>query len=294
MSTHRIDLDALLRSQREDPTRLGRFRNPMDAASVRQRVVLATNNPIYALAVQAAGHQSAFTVDKLAWKLNAALPGLIADLAAEVERGTPSVKPADKPDRRMSTHTPEIPAALEVFPSPTRWRRARWDEPGTIYFYSGTRGPHRRFSNFDDGSPFPMPAWYDPTVILLFDSGEHGFQCAKGRNKTEHERIRHAGSPYAAKQAAWRYPCPADWNRRRSRIMLTVVRAKFSVPELRELLLCTGDRILAEDSPRDFVWGCRDRNGGYTGQNLLGRALMRVRDEARYAAEGDARSQTGR
>ena len=66
--------------------------------------------------------------------------------------------------------------------------------------------------------------------------------------------------------------------------MLTVLRAKFAVPELRELLLSTGDRILAEDSPRDFVWGCRDPAGGYTGQNLLGRALMRVRDEARYAA----------
>ena len=87
MSTHHhIDLDAFRRAQEEDPTRLGRFRNPMDAASLRQRLVLATNNPIYALAAQAAGHQSAFSVDKLAWKLKAALPDLIADLAAEVER----------------------------------------------------------------------------------------------------------------------------------------------------------------------------------------------------------------
>ena len=67
--------------------------------------------------------------------------------------------------------------------------------------------------------------------------------------------------------------------------MLAVVRAKFAVPALGELLLCTGDRILAEDSPYDPVWGCRDRSGGYTGQNLLGRALMRVRDELRHAAQ---------
>jgi ribA/ribD-fused uncharacterized protein len=126
-----------------------------------------------------------------------------------------------------------------------------------------------------------MPAWYDPTVILKLDSGEHAFQCAQRRNKTEHERIRHADSPLAAKRAAWEYSCPPDWNRRRAHVMLTVVRAKFAVPELREPLLSTGDRILAENSPRDFVWGCRDRAGGYTGQNLLGRALMRVRDEAR-------------
>ena len=90
-----------------------------------------------------------------------------------------------------------------------------------------------------------MPAWYDPTVILMLDSGEHAFQCAKRRNKTEHERIRRADSPLAAKRAAWQYPCPPDWNRRRAHVMLTVVRAKFAIPEFRELLLSAGDQILA-------------------------------------------------
>ena len=36
---------------------------------------------------------------------------------------------------------------------------------------------------------------------------------------------------------------------------------------------------LAEDSPSDFVWGARDPHGGYGGQNLLGLALMQVRQE---------------
>ena len=35
----------------------------------------------------------------------------------------------------------------------------------------------------------------------------------------------------------------------------------------------------AEDSPTDFVWGCRDGTGGYGGQNLLGLAVMQVRGE---------------
>jgi predicted NAD-dependent protein-ADP-ribosyltransferase YbiA (DUF1768 family) len=39
-------------------------------------------------------------------------------------------------------------------------------------------------------------------------------------------------------------------------------------------LLLTHPRPLAEDSPSDFVWGCRDPQGGYGGQNLLGLALM--------------------
>jgi hypothetical protein len=63
--------------------------------------------------------------------------------------------------------------------------------------------------------------------------------------------------------------------------MLTVVRAKFADGPLRDVLVGTGSHLLAEDSPYDPVWGCRDRAGGYTGSNLLGRALMRVRDELR-------------
>jgi len=41
----------------------------------------------------------------------------------------------------------------------------------------------------------------------------------------------------------------------------------------------THPRPLAEDSPSGFVRGARDPDGGYGGQNLLGLALMRVRDE---------------
>ena len=183
----------------------------------------------------------------------------------------------------MTTDTRHLPTDRAATPSSTRWRRDRWDEPGTIYFWSGRQGQHRRFSNFAE-TPFPMAAWYDPSLIVLFDSGEHGFQAAKGSDETEHERIRLTRSPLEAKRAGRRVALPADWNRRRTHVMLAVVRAKFAVPELRDLLLSTGERILAEDSPYDPVWGCRDRAGGYIGQNLLGRALMRVRDEHRYAA----------
>ena len=47
----------------------------------------------------------------------------------------------------------------------------------------------------------------------------------------------------------------------------------------RSALLLTQTRPLAEDSPSDFVWGARDSDRGYGGQNLLGLALMCVRDE---------------
>ena len=64
-------------------------------------------------------------------------------------------------------------------------------------------------------------------------------------------------------------------------------KAKFSQnPETREFLLSTGDAIIAEASPYDTIWGIglgRDEAmkgtvGQWKGENLLGCALMDVRD----------------
>ena len=62
--------------------------------------------------------------------------------------------------------------------------------------------------------------------------------------------------------------------------MLCGLRGKFALIEpYRSGLLLTHPRPLAEDFPTDFVWGCRDPQGGHGGQNLLGLALMQVRGE---------------
>ena len=57
------------------------------------------------------------------------------------------------------------------------------------------------------------------------------------------------------------------------------LRGKFTLEPYRSALLLTQPRPLAKDSPSDFVWSARGAEGGYGGQNLLGLALMRVRDE---------------
>ena len=57
------------------------------------------------------------------------------------------------------------------------------------------------------------------------------------------------------------------------------LRGKFAFEPYRSALLLTHPRPLAENSPSDFAWGCRDTQGGYGGQNLLGLALMQVRAE---------------
>jgi ribA/ribD-fused uncharacterized protein len=163
---------------------------------------------------------------------------------------------------------------------PARWRRERWDAPGTIYFWSGRGGDHQALSNFA-ATPFVMTAWHPELGVVPFPTGEHAFQAAKAPTPVEHEQIRLARTPLAAKRAGRAVALPSDWDQRRTHVMLSVIRAKFASGPLCELLLSTGDLLLAEDSPYDPLWGCRDRAGGYQGSNLLGRALMRVRDELR-------------
>ena len=65
-------------------------------------------------------------------------------------------------------------------------------------------------------------------------------------------------------------------------------RAKFEQnPDLKKLLLATGNAILAEASPKDKIWGIgldaqtaeSTDMSEWPGQGLLGRALMELRTE---------------
>ncbi len=77
------------------------------------------------------------------------------------------------------------------------------------------------------------------------------------------------------------------WNREKYEIVKSGNLAKFSQDEnLKEFLLSTGDKIIVEASPYDSIWGigmgAKDENIEYPtawkGENLLGFALMEVRD----------------
>jgi predicted NAD-dependent protein-ADP-ribosyltransferase YbiA (DUF1768 family) len=62
-------------------------------------------------------------------------------------------------------------------------------------------------------------------------------------------------------------------------VMLCGLRGKFALEPYRSALLLTNPKPLAENSPTDFVWGCRDPQGGHARQNLLGLALMHILGE---------------
>lgn len=80
------------------------------------------------------------------------------------------------------------------------------------------------------------------------------------------------------------------WGKIRQNVSVRGNLAKFSQnPELRQFLLSTGDKILVEASPKDTIWGIGlDESAPeatnpslWRGDNLLGFALMEVRDQLR-------------
>ncbi len=87
----------------------------------------------------------------------------------------------------------------------------------------------------------------------------------------------------------------AVWEAQRFEIVVRGNLAKFSQHELlKQYLLGTGDRVLVEASPRDRIWGiglaesdpAAQNPYDWKGLNLLGFALMAVREQLRSCSHG--------
>ena len=83
---------------------------------------------------------------------------------------------------------------------------------------------------------------------------------------------------------------PKVWSQHKFAIVVKGNFSKFGCnPELKEFLLSTGDKVLVEASPYDKIWGIGMKEGtpgienpaNWKGENLLGFALMEVREELR-------------
>ena len=143
-----------------------------------------------------------------------------------------------------------------------------------IDFYGGP------FSNFV-GPAFVLPHPWDEGRTFKYKTVEHYFQAMKATSQGAHDFIAYSSGPYVAKRRGRSTELRADWEDVKYDVMLTGLREKFKNGTYAAFLLDTGDSILREDSPTDFVWGYR--NGGL---NLLGKALMQVREELREQFTG--------
>lgn len=144
------------------------------------------------------------------------------------------------------------------------------DTNDIIYFYR-TSGAYGCFSNFYP-SPIVVGGKEWPTT-------EHYFQAMKFKGTPYEEEIRNLATPMIA-AAAGRdrtKPLRKDWEEVKDNVMYMALFAKFTQhANLRSILTGTDNALLVEHTHKDRYWA---DGGDGTGKNMLGKLLMRVRDE---------------
>lgn len=143
-------------------------------------------------------------------------------------------------------------------------------------------GNFRFLSNF-----YPAEVEYEG---ILFPTSEHAYQAAKTLIYTERLAISKLDTPGEAKKAGRRLnKVRDDWEAIKYDEMVNILRIKFYDRILMQRLLATINHVLVEGNHwHDNIWGdcqcpkCRNKRG----LNLLGKALMQIRDEwLSHAAE---------
>jgi predicted NAD-dependent protein-ADP-ribosyltransferase YbiA (DUF1768 family) len=119
-------------------------------------------------------------------------------------------------------------------------------------------------------------------VTADFPNVEVFFQADKSATEEGYKLVLEAArrNTWHAKAAGQRVPMREDWESgARIQSMMTALRAKADqVPYYRNMLVMSGHRFIAEDSPTDAVWGLR-YGSTWDGRNLLGLCHMIVRAE---------------
>jgi ribA/ribD-fused uncharacterized protein len=146
-----------------------------------------------------------------------------------------------------------------------------------VWFYKKEENPLTAFmGNFH---PCSIELWG-----LRFQCAEAAFQAAKfSPNKAVMQRFQNLDGQSAFRlgrqlSQSWTRSQTDAWRTQNLDVMREVAHAKFHQnPELKALLLATGNAYLVEHIPvrgRDAYWG---DNGDGTGKNWLGRVLMETR-----------------
>ena len=127
---------------------------------------------------------------------------------------------------------------------------------------------HRFLSNYH-----LCPIWYEDKE---YPSSENAYQAAKFPDmmRNQFQNI----SPKEAKTLGKTLKMNSDqreqWDQKRLDVMSEILMTKFSKPELKSLLLKTGDKYLEETNYwQDCYWGVYKSKG----ENHLGKLLMKVR-----------------
>lgn len=114
----------------------------------------------------------------------------------------------------------------------------------------------------------------------LYPTSEHAYQAAKCTSPQGKEAVRLARSPLLAKEVAnvqYKAAKDPDWENKKVGVMEAILRAKLAQhAEVAEALQQSGSQEITEDSPVDSFWGT---GADGTGQNMLGKLWMKIREE---------------
>lgn len=173
------------------------------------------------------------------------------------------------------------------------WVTAQWKDnkaPGFLFFWGHQPDKNGQVSK----SCFSQ--WYEASFVadgVKYHTAEHWMMAAKARlfNDQEiFEKIIATPSPATVKSLGRKVKNfdPVVWDAHKFDFVTTGNLHKFSQhPALKKFLLNTGNQVLIEASPYDKIWGIGlaanypgiDNPANWNGQNLLGYALMEVRDQ---------------
>lgn len=120
---------------------------------------------------------------------------------------------------------------------------------------------------------------------IVYPSSEHAYQAAKSKSRRIRKIISGLPTAAATKKYGRNVVVRPDWEKVKRRIMLQIVRAKFSQNlDLAMMLIDTLDADLREGNWwGDTTWGvCKG-----VGKNWLGKILMQVRSELRAKLIGE-------
>jgi ribA/ribD-fused uncharacterized protein len=141
--------------------------------------------------------------------------------------------------------------------------------------------------DYFDAPPYEWLSNFYPCQIIwqgaVWSTVEHAFQAAKTHDAAYRDMIRTTATPGHAKMLGQRsafahhhVELRPDWETVKYDVMIDLLRLKFREPDLRRMLLSTGNAKLVEGNTwNDTCWGVC--NG--VGANNLGRSLMLVRAE---------------
>ena len=148
------------------------------------------------------------------------------------------------------------------------------------------------------GSNHYLSNWYPATFEMLmsgtkytFYNVEQAMMAGKAhlfKDKEMFNKILSTTDPKTIKRLGRKVKNfdPVIWDKYKKHIVKVAVTCKFLYnPELKQKLLSTGTKYIAEDSPYDRIWGIGTKSvklkstRTWPGQNLLGIIMMEVREE---------------